>query len=100
MEQQREDAAGVIEQHYREMLELQKAVEDAKIALRAGAAERGLRQRVEKLRAVIHRIDCEFTTTGHTGSGPGKKNSRFVTITVHPVSGDSARYSVDSGKAL
>jgi hypothetical protein len=90
---QQQDASAVVEAHYREMLDLQRAVTDAKLALRGKSGERNLRRRAEALRAVIQRIECTFTATGATGGGPGKTNARLATVTISPVTGDSAVFT-------
>ena len=55
------------------MMDLQRAVADAKLAMSNEAGERALRLRAEALRAVIHRIERAFTATGQTKGGYGKK---------------------------
>jgi hypothetical protein len=101
LERQQQDAAEVVETHDREMLDLQQAVADAKLAMQNDAGERALRQRAEALRAVIERIECSFVATGYTRGGPGKKNSRLVTVTIYPVGGgESTALSADPGIAL
>jgi hypothetical protein len=100
LRRQQEDAAEVVAEHYREMLELQTAIADARLAMRSQGGERALRQRAEALRAVIQRIECAFTATGQTGGGWGKKNSRLATVTIYPVAGDAAEFSADSNGTL
>jgi hypothetical protein len=100
LKQQRRDVAGLVEQHYREMCDLKLAIADAKLAMRAEAGERALRQRAEALRAVVQRIECTFTATGATGGGWGKKNSQLVKVTIYPVVGESVEFSADSKGTL
>jgi hypothetical protein len=52
----------LIEQDYREMLDLQQALGKAK-EMKRGTGERALRQRAERVRVVIQRIECVFTAT-------------------------------------
>jgi hypothetical protein len=87
LEGQQQDSAGVVEQHYREMKDLQQAITDAKLAMQSGAGERALRQR-----AVIQRIECTFTATGNRGGGPGKANTKLVAVTIYPVDGSEVTY--------
>jgi predicted RNase H-like nuclease (RuvC/YqgF family) len=74
---QERDAAGEVERHYREMLDLQRRIADAKIAARRDFGERALRRKAEALRSVIQPIECSFTATAATGSGPGKTTPDF-----------------------
>lgn len=94
LEKQREDVAGAVERHQREIASLQQAVATANIAMRSQTGERAMRLRAEAVRAVIHRIDCTFVATGETGGGPGKANTRLVAITVHTVGGETADFKV------
>jgi DNA invertase Pin-like site-specific DNA recombinase len=92
LEQQRQDVAGLVEQHCRELNDLQTAIGEARKAIRSEAGERALRQRAEAVRAVIQRIECSFTATGETGGGPGKKNVRLTKVTIYPVVGEVRTY--------
>lgn len=88
LERQREDLAGVVEHHYRQMLDLQRAIGDANLAMKQAEGERALRRRAEAIRSVVHRIECTFTATGKTGGGPGRTNARLATVTIYPVAGE------------
>jgi DNA invertase Pin-like site-specific DNA recombinase len=96
LRRQQENVSEVVEQHYRDMLDLQRAIRDAKTALQSGAGERALRRRAEALRAVVQRIECTFTATGETGGGWGKKSALMTKVTFYPVVGDSVELSADS----
>jgi hypothetical protein len=96
LERQREDAASVVEQCYREMHDLQQAIANAKLAMASETGDRALRQRAEALRAVIQRIECTFTATGQSGRGYGKASSRLSAVTIYPVVGDPAAFSATS----
>jgi hypothetical protein len=98
LKQQMEDAGSVVEQHYRDMLDLQEAIEEAKRAFQAEAGEHALRQKAEAVRGVIQRIECTFTATGKTKGGWGKKNSQLVKVTIYPVVGDAVEFSADDSK--
>jgi hypothetical protein len=101
LRRQQQDAASVVEQHYREIRDLQKAIADAKLAMQSKADERALRQRADALRAIVQRIECRFTATGQTGGGWGKKNARLVSVTIYPVGeGDPVAFSADSKGTL
>jgi DNA invertase Pin-like site-specific DNA recombinase len=100
LEQQRQDAAAVVEQHWREMTELQLAIADAKLAMQDVEGEAALRQLAERLRAVIQRIEVTFAATGKTGGGPGKTNSVPTTVTIYPVVGDSAAFTMSSVNSI
>jgi DNA invertase Pin-like site-specific DNA recombinase len=99
LEQQRQNVAEIVEQHYRQMNDLQTAIGEAKRLMRSEAGERALRHRAEAVRAVIQRIECNFTATGETGGGWGKKNARLTSVTIYPVVGDSAAFPVDSAES-
>jgi hypothetical protein len=100
LRQQQEDAGEVVATAYREMPELQRAIADARLAMRAKDGERALRQRAQALRAIIQRIECTFTATGQTGGGWGKRNSRLLGVTIYPVAGDPAYFEADRESAL
>jgi hypothetical protein len=100
LEQQRQDLADLVERHWREILDLGRAIAEARRAMESGTGERALRQRAEALRAIVHRIECTFTATGQTGAGWGKKNARLVAVTFYPVVGDSVAFSADSKGTL
>jgi hypothetical protein len=68
--------------------------------MRNEAGERALRQRAEKLRAVIQRIECTFTAAGAAGGGWGKRNARLATVKVYPVGGDHLEFSSDRESSL
>jgi DNA invertase Pin-like site-specific DNA recombinase len=101
LRQQQEDVAEMVEGHYRDILDLQAAVEKAKKAMQADAAatgERALRQRAEALRAVVQRVECKFVATGISkGGGPGNKTAALVEVTFYPVgSGEPKTYETEN----
>jgi hypothetical protein len=100
LEEQKENLADIVEKEWQEILDLSQAVSEAQRAMLSETGERALRQRAQALRAVIQRIECTFTVTGHTGGGPGKKNSRLAAVTIYPVAGDTAQYEVQAENAL
>jgi hypothetical protein len=100
LEGQQQNVADAIEQHYRQMTDLQEAVHAAREAMRSEVEERALRQRAEALRAVVQRIECTFTATGQTGGGWGKKNARLATVTIYPVGGDPVAFGAESKGTL
>src|SRR5262249_41960972 len=93
LEQQQQDAAEVVVSQFREMHNLQRAIDTVKAAMRSETGERALRQRAQAVRSVIQRIECTFTATGETGGGWGKKNARLVKVTIYPVVGDPVSFS-------
>jgi DNA invertase Pin-like site-specific DNA recombinase len=96
LEKQQQDISSIVEQQWAEIRDLAKAVKDAQRALTSENGECALRQSAEALRAIIQRIECTFTATGATGSGWGKRNPQLVSVTIHPVVGDSVELSADS----
>jgi hypothetical protein len=100
LRRQQEDVAEVVASHYREMNDLQRAIDDAKLAMKAEADERALRRRAEALRGVIQRIECTFTATGQTGGGWGKKTARLAAVTIYPLVGEAAEFSAESKGTL
>lgn len=89
------DLGKVVSNHYQEMIHLQDAIATAERSMKSVNDERALRQRAEALRTIIQRIECTFTATGEKGGGWGKKNARLTKVTIYPVVGDSAEFSVD-----
>jgi hypothetical protein len=98
LESQQADAADTVEGHWRQMLDLQHAIAEAKQAMAAEAGERHLRMRAKALSAVIRRIDCTFTATGKTGGGPGNSNAKLMGVTITPSDGEAITYR--AGNAL
>src|SRR5262249_15128791 len=102
LKQQQQDAAGVVEQHYRTLTDLRKAIHEAQGAMHGKDGSTALRHKAEALRGILCRIECEFVLTGkhssdkHAG-GPGLTGSRLVAITFLPVVGDARRYEVGDG---
>jgi DNA invertase Pin-like site-specific DNA recombinase len=95
-ERQQQDASEVIVRHHREMLGLQQAITDAKLAMHGEGGEQALRQRAEALRAILCRIECEFVVTGkRSRGGPGQAGSRLVALHFLPITGDSVRLRVN-----
>jgi DNA invertase Pin-like site-specific DNA recombinase len=95
LRQQQQDAAEVVGKHWREILDLQKAVREARASLHTEAGERALKRKAAALRAVIHRIDCTFRPTAQAGQGWGKRATDLVRVTVCPVVGDAAVYEAE-----
>jgi hypothetical protein len=100
LRQQQQDIADVVEQHYRQLADLQAAIAAAKLAMRREVGERALRQRAEAIRAVIQRIECTFSVTGQTGGGHGRKNTRLAKVTIYPLVGDPGHFFIDSDNVL
>jgi DNA invertase Pin-like site-specific DNA recombinase len=100
LRRQQQDISNIVEQQWREVRDLAKAVKDTQRALTSESGERALRQRAEALQAIIQRIECTFTATGETGGGWGKKNAHLATVTIYPVVGDSVKLSADSKGTL
>jgi DNA invertase Pin-like site-specific DNA recombinase len=99
LERQQQDASATVEQHFREMLGLQQAIADAKLALQSEAVERALRQRAEALRGILCRIECEFVATGkRCRGGPGQAGSRLVALHFLPIAGEPVRIPVNGGQ--
>ena len=96
LESHQQNAADVIEGHYRQMTDLQEAIREARLAMKSDNDAQALRRRAEALRAIVQRIECTFTATGQTGGGWGKKNARLVKVTIYPVVGDPAEFSYSS----
>jgi hypothetical protein len=93
LKEQQQDSTAVVERHYREMRDLQKAIADAKRALASQGGERSRRQRAEALRSVIQRIDCTFTATRvKAGRQGGQRASKLVSVMIHPLLGDAVKY--------
>jgi DNA invertase Pin-like site-specific DNA recombinase len=97
LEQQKQNVGDTVERQWREVLELSEAIQKAE---RSMTGDGNLRRRAEALRSVIQRIECTFTSTGETGGGWGKKNSRLATVTIYPVVGDPAAFSASSKGTL
>jgi DNA invertase Pin-like site-specific DNA recombinase len=93
---EQQDAAKAVEASWREMVDLQKAVAEAKKSLTSTHGASMLRRRAEALRKVIHRIECTFEVTG----GGGGRGSMLATVTIYPVAGDSVNYAADATAAL
>jgi DNA invertase Pin-like site-specific DNA recombinase len=93
MEKQKQDAAGVVEKHWKEMHDLQKAIQEARRAMTSESGERANRRRAEALRSVIERIECTFTATGiKAGRQGGQRSSRLASVTIYPLIGDAVEY--------
>jgi hypothetical protein len=96
LENQRDDAAGVVEQHYRDALDLQSDIAEAKLAMRSESGERlAPAGRSHPDRRKAHRVRIHGD-----GGGPGKSNARLATVTIYPVTGDPAEFSVDHDNVL
>jgi DNA invertase Pin-like site-specific DNA recombinase len=89
LEQQGADAANVVAAHLVQLDDLQKAITDARQALRSETGAQALRALAEALKSVLCRIECKFVLTGKGGrGGPGLARSRLVALTFVPVAGD------------
>jgi DNA invertase Pin-like site-specific DNA recombinase len=97
LEEKQRNLGDVVEQQWREVAELADSIDKAKEAM---SGEANQRIRAEAVQAVIQRIECTFTATGERGGGWGKKNARLVSVTIYPVTGESAEFSVDSKGTL
>ena len=96
LETRRQNMADLVERQWREVCELSQAIGRACRAMKSEMGERALRLRAKALRAIVQRIECTFTATGQKGGGWGKKNSQLVTVTIYPVVGEAAAFSVPS----
>jgi DNA invertase Pin-like site-specific DNA recombinase len=92
---QQQDAAGAVTEALRAVHDLQDAIHAARQAMRGEAGERALRERAEKLRGVIHRIECKFVATDRRRGGWGKKSTRLVSVTFVPYDGEAKEYPVE-----
>jgi len=101
---QQQDAAAVVEEQYRRMLDLQSAITSASLEMNFQGGERAGRRKAEKLRAVIHRIECTFSTEGIMhGPHGGRRQSRLTEVTIYPLLGETVTYpasEVDNAPAL
>jgi hypothetical protein len=94
LKNQQVNRSEVVESHYREILQLQLAIADARIAMRKGAGgERALRQRAEALSSVIHRIELSFTAQKKEWR---KKAYRLVRVTIYPLVGEPMEMAASS----
>jgi hypothetical protein len=92
LRQQQQDAGEVVAKQWQEILDLQRAVREARASLHTEAGERALLQRAAALRAVVQCVECRFRATGAVGSGWGRKSSELVKVTVFPVAGEAVAY--------
>jgi hypothetical protein len=90
LEKQQQDAADLVVNGWRQMRDMQTAIAEARIAMKAESGERAWRQKAEAVRKVIHRIECTFTPTGLHGTR-GKRSSKLATVTIYPLVGESLR---------
>src|SRR5262249_11816265 len=58
LESQQQNAADVIEQHYRQMTDLRDAIREARLAMRSDNDAQALRRRAEALRGLLVEIRC------------------------------------------
>jgi hypothetical protein len=94
LRQQQQDAASLVEQHWKEMHDLRLAIADAKWAMRSEKGATALRQRAEALRGILCRIECEFVVSGKAG-GKGSPRSRLVAVNFIPIAGNTTRVEVE-----
>ena len=100
LDNQSENLAETVKEHYQQVSELTDAIDKAERSMRAKDGERALRQRAAALGEVIDRIVCEFESTGKKGGGWGKKNDRLTKVSIHPLIGEPATFSADSKGTL
>jgi hypothetical protein len=99
----RQDLAEAVGKQWQDLNNLHLAIVEARIAMGGGQglgdgggmSERQARKRAEDLRAVIQRIECEFSATGKRGTGWGRKNAEMSWITFYPLVGEEKRYKVE-----
>jgi hypothetical protein len=100
-ERRRADAAGAVEGYWNQIADLNTAIADARLAMRAEAGARALRRRAEALRGLLCRIECTFVLTGKKApgkkAGPGGAWSKLAEVTFVPVAGDGATYRPGDG---
>jgi DNA invertase Pin-like site-specific DNA recombinase len=89
LKQQAEDGAGGVTALWQQVQDLQRAITDARLAMKSESGAQTLRRKAEALRGIIQRVECTFVATGQTGGGVGKANARLVAVTIHPVVGES-----------
>ncbi|MFO0825226.1 MAG: recombinase family protein [Gemmataceae bacterium] len=100
LKQQQQDAAEVVSTQYREMVNLQTAIADARLAMKSENGERALRQRAEALRGILLRIDCEFVSTGTPlHGGPKGSRSKPIALTFCPILGSVRTVKVEGGNS-
>jgi DNA invertase Pin-like site-specific DNA recombinase len=94
LEQQGSGLVELLEQHWRDLLSLQRRLLRAREAL---ADERDHRRLAEALRSVIKRISLRFEAIAE--SRPGKSQSRLVEVTIEPVEGEVVSYPAEDAAA-
>jgi DNA invertase Pin-like site-specific DNA recombinase len=100
LRRQQQDASAVVEEHYTQLSDLQKAIADAKRAMTKGDTETAYRQRAEALRGLLWRIDCSFIVTGKKVWGGGSAGSVPSVITFLPISGgDAVHHEIETSEA-
>jgi DNA invertase Pin-like site-specific DNA recombinase len=92
LKSQQQDAAAVVEGHYREMRTLQASIRAARREAKSGEGERAVRRRAEALRKVIWKITCRFVATGVKGGGFRKRGTRLASVTIEPLIGEGVTY--------
>jgi DNA invertase Pin-like site-specific DNA recombinase len=92
LEKQRQDAADLVVNGWREMRDLEQAVAEARETMRGESAAHQLRRRAESLRGLLCRIECEFVLTGKKGCGAGGAGSRLAAVSFVPVAGEGVRF--------
>lgn len=101
LERQGQDMAGVVEQHFRQLLDLQRAVREAKDAMSSEAGASALRHRAEALRGMLVEVRCEFVVTGKKSSGgPGQAGSKLAAVEFVPIAGDGMRVEANVGERV
>jgi DNA invertase Pin-like site-specific DNA recombinase len=98
LEGHRANLAGAVRRRYEELLHLQRAVAEAREALRDGPAAQ--RRRAEAVRALLGQVEVTFVPTGYRGPpAPGKPRSRLVQIRFVPHTGDPKDYRLGRAHA-
>jgi DNA invertase Pin-like site-specific DNA recombinase len=92
LEAQMKDAADSVESSFRELVQWETDLAEAKRAMNAAQGERSYRLLAEKLRAVISRIDLLFIATGD--SRRGHQSSELRQVTIVPYDGGPTSFPV------
>jgi DNA invertase Pin-like site-specific DNA recombinase len=90
LEKQRQETAESVADHYRQMLDLERSISEAREAFKGEEGERKYRLLAEKLREAIQRITCHFVATGE--ERPGHLTAKLVSVTIEPYEGEPKTY--------
>jgi hypothetical protein len=94
LERQQRNIADEIVAALRAVHDLRDQIYAAQKAMRGKAGERALRERAERLRGVLHRIECRFVATDRVRGGWGTKSTRLVSVRFVPYDGKAKEYRV------